>query len=133
MKKVLLLGAIISATMFTSCEVEEAGEKSLTGQWGLQSSVLLGQTIPGDDSYLQFEACGSTECSGIDFKASDASESTFTYVMNADEKTIVINDASASQGGNWNGTWDVLRFSETELHLSQTTILGELISKFRKK
>lgn len=133
MKKVLLLGAIISATIFTSCEVEEATEKSLTGQWGLQSSVLLGQTVPGDDSYLQFEECGTTECSGIDFKASDGSESTFTYVMSNDESTITINDANASEGGNWNGTWDVLRFSETELHISQTTIFGELISKFKKQ
>ena len=96
----------------------------IEGKWTITSQEILTQVIPGDGSYLQFNACSSS-CSGVDYKVSDTTTGTFTYVLN-DEGTVITIVDQSSDGGNWDATWDVLELTESDFRITATTILGNL-------
>ena len=118
MKKHLLLGAVVALGL-ASCEVEEP---SLEGKWMVDSQTVFGLTVEGGGSYLQFDGC-SSECTGVDYDAGDRDSGTFTYEMNEDKTSLKIVDES-NEGGNWNGTWEVLTFTDSELSLTANSIFG---------
>lgn len=130
MKKVILFG-LMSALAFTSCETEEdQQEKTIEGKWILESSVVLGASIPGDGSYLKFNGC-SSECTGEDYKASNESKGLFTYELSDNESTLVIED-NESGGGSWNGTWQIIKFTDSELDIKMNSLFGDLIFEMKK-
>ena len=102
----------------------------LEGKWTITSQEILTTVIPGDGSYLTFDACSST-CSGVDYKAGDNTSGTFTYTLNEEATLLTIADTSAD-GGNWGATWDVLELSETDLRITATTPFGNVLVELSK-
>ena len=127
-KQILLLIIAISIVLL-SCkkEDEKTPQEMLEGKWTIHSSEILGSTVPGDGSYLQFNA----SFDGVDYKASDTTYGTFTYSMNETATIINITD-TISDGGNWNFAWDVLDLTEAKLRMTTTTFLGNLTVEFNK-
>ena len=109
---------IISCTIEDDTDPEPAESKSLAGTWEFTNIFAFGQNIAGDGSYLQFEACDSTSCTGVDYKASDASSSTFTYTLYA-EDSIVFVDNDPSNGGNYNGAWLINNFTDVDFEIEK--------------
>lgn len=112
--------------LLTECKKEEelTPKEMFEGKWTITSQEILAVVVPGDGSYLTFNSCAST-CSGIDYKASDASTGTFTYTIDDDATEIVIDDTT-SAGGNYNFTWDILELTEEKFRMTTTTILGNM-------
>lgn len=123
----LLVGA-------TSCEQEEplTPEQMLTGKWIIQSSEILGTVVPGDGSFITFNACDGSTCTGTDFEATDNTSGTYTYSLASDASTITIDD-STSDGGNYNGTWDILELTETDFRIVGNTLFGSLKMEMTKE
>lgn len=127
MKNSLVFGALCLAILTTvGCKKEESmtPAQMIEGKWTITSQEILTTIVPGDGSYMQFNACSST-CSGVDFKVSDTTIGSFNYVLNEAGTVITIDDQSAD-GGSWNATWDVLELTETTFRMTATTILGNL-------
>jgi len=81
---------------------------------------------------LTFDACASkTGCTGIDYKESDKSTGSFSFVIADDESTITITD-TMSAGGSYDGEWDVTLFNNKNLHLKISTFLGDSKIEFTK-
>jgi hypothetical protein len=125
MKHFLAFG-ILSFVLISiiGCKKEEplTPAQMIEGKWTITSQEILTSVVPGDGSYLQFNACSST-CSGVDSKASDTTSGTFIYDMNPEGTSIVIDDTS-SNGGSWSGTWDILELTETEFRITGSTLFG---------
>jgi len=128
MKKILKLSwiTILFLIVLSGCKKEEVltPQEMLEGKWTITSQELLGNTTPGDGSYLTFDPCSPT-CSGTDFKASDTTTGTFTYILNDEATQIVISD-TLSAGGNYNFTWDILELTEKRFRMTTSTFLGNL-------
>ncbi len=127
MKNVLKLSlpAIIFAVVLLACKKEVISpQEMLEGKWIITSQEILGVTVPGDGSYLIFNACSQT-CTGTDYKASDSSSGTFDYILNEEATQIAIVD-TMSAGGGYNYTWDILELTETNFRMTTVTILGNL-------
>lgn len=127
MRSILAFGVFSLAILtIVGCKKEEppTPAEMIEGKWTISSQEILAQVIPGDGSYLQFNACSSS-CSGVDFKASDTTTGSFTYVLN-DEGTVITISDNSSNGGSWNATWDVLELTENNFRITATTILGNL-------
>lgn len=127
MRKILTFGVLCLAILATaSCEKEEAltPAQMIEGKWTITSQEILTTEVPGDGSYLQFSVCPGT-CSGVDYKASDTTSGSFTYILN-EEGTLLTIDDQSTDGGSWNATWDVLELTENNFRITTTTILGNL-------
>ena len=127
MKKILKLTgiAIVFAVVLVSCKTEVlTPQEMLEGKWIITTQELLGVTVPGDGSYLVFNACSAT-CTGTDYKASDSSSGTFDYTMNENATEILINDPT-NDGGNYNYNWDILELTETNFRITASSIFGNL-------
>lgn len=98
---------------------------ALTGKWIIQSSEILGVAVPGDGSYLVFNACTDTDCTGEDFEASNGTSGAFTFELSTDATTIAISD-STNDGGNYDGSWDILELTETDFRIVGNTLFGSL-------
>ena len=124
----LIAFSVLCLAIFATvgCKKEEppTPAEMIEGKWTITSQEILTQVIPGDGSYLQFNACSSS-CSGVDYKASDTTTGSFNYVLN-DEGTVVTITDQSSDGGSWDATWDVLELTETSFRITATTILGNL-------
>lgn len=136
MKKVLFAFVILVSGTLAACESSEdevlvAPEERIQGRWIIDNSQILGQTVPGDGSYLEFDACG-TDCGGIDYMAADDSQGTFTYVLNAEGTTVTIQD-DTPDGGAYNGQWDILEFTNSSMVITGNTILGTLRMELSKQ
>jgi hypothetical protein len=134
MKIFKIIGVIAAVTLvLVSCKKEEppTPQDMLEGKWIIQSQEILATVIPGDGSYLQFNACSAT-CSGVDYMASDTTSGTFTYTLNEAGTIISIVDNSAD-GGSWTAEWDVLELTETDLRITASTILGNLKVEMTKQ
>ena len=127
---ILLLTSLFLSCTKTDDDVEP--DKTLTGKWSITNTKFLGINIPGDGSYLSFSDCEGTTCSGVDYKASDQSSSTFTYVLN-DEESINIIDNDSSKGGSYSGTWTIQEYTTTKLILKIATIFGDQVITFEKE
>lgn len=129
MRNVLTFG-LLSLILLTTIACEKEEEEAFTpaqlieGKWTITSQEILTTIVPGDGSYLQFNACSSA-CYGEDYRAIDTASGSFTYVLN-DAGTIVTIDDQSSDGGSWNATWDILELTETKFRITATTILGNL-------
>ena len=109
------------------CKKEDpppTAEEQLAGTWTIDSSEILATVVPGDGSYLQFNACAAT-CSGIDYNVSDTTKGTFVYTIN-DEATLLTITDNSSDGGSWTGEWDVLELTETDFRITTSTIFGSM-------
>lgn len=128
--KFAVLGLI--TIMAVGCNKDEnlTPSQMLEGQWTMTSQTLLSVTSAGDGSYLRFDAC-SNSCSGVDYKASNMSSGNFNYVLNADATLLTIVDTT-SNGGNWDGTWDILDLTETTLRITGSTPFGNLTVQYSK-
>ncbi|NND77426.1 MAG: hypothetical protein HKN39_04525 [Flavobacteriales bacterium] len=124
MRKVLFL--LIFPLISISCEKDEppTSLEMLEGKWVIDSMEILAQVVPGDGSYLEFNAC-SSNCTGEDYRESDMSTGNFTYDLSADASTISIID-TLDAGGNYNATWDILELTEEDFRIVGNTILGSL-------
>lgn len=105
-------------------EPEPTAKELVEGKWIIDSSEILATVVPGDGSYMRFDACSSS-CSGVDFKASDTTYGSFTYVINDEATLITITDTS-SNGGSWNGEWDILELTESDFRITTSTIFGSM-------
>ena len=123
LSNVLLLLFIVIAV---GCEKEDplTAEELVAGQWTIVSSEILATVIPGDGSYLRFDACAAT-CSGVDYKVSDTTSGVFTYTINEEATILAITDNS-SDGGSWSGEWDILELTEKDFRITTTTIFGSM-------
>ena len=122
--KITLLLIVVSAIGCKKDEPLPTAEELITGKWIISSSEILATVVPGDGSYLTFEAC-SSDCSGIDYKESDTSTGTFTYTINEEATLLNITDGS-SDGGSWSGEWDVLELTDSDFRITTTTFLGSM-------
>lgn len=109
---------------------EKTPQQLLEGKWILESQEILGSSVQGDGSYLVFNACSSS-CSGEDYKASDATNGTFTYTINEEGTMLTITDNSGD-GGSWGASWDILDLSESNLRITTSTILGNTTADFKR-
>ena len=123
LSNVLLLLFIVIAV---GCEKEDplTAEELVAGQWTIVSSEILATVIPGDGSYLRFDACAAT-CSGVDYKVGDTTSGVFTYTINEEATILAITDNS-SDGGSWSGEWDILELTEKDFRITTTTIFGSM-------
>lgn len=120
-----LLTALLLLTAGCNTEDDPTPADNISGKWIVQSSEILGATVPGDGSYLVFNACAGTNCTGEDFNASDGTSGTISYDLSDDATTIAISDSS-SDGGNFDFTWDILELTETDFRMVTNTIFGSL-------
>lgn len=127
---VVLLG--FATVLMVGCNKEEplTPAQMLEGQWTIDSQEILTVVVPGDGSYLQFNACSST-CDGVDFKAGDTTTGAFTYTLNEAGTILTIDDNSAD-GGSWDATWDVLDLTESSLRITANTIFGNMLVELSK-
>ena len=136
MKKRFSLLSFLALVMvlLSSCETTEppTPAENLTGKWIIQSSELLGAVIPGDGSYLRFNACTDTQCTGEDFEATDGTSGTFTYDLSDDATTITIVDTT-NDGGNYDATWDILELTETDFRIEGNTLFGSFKVEMTKE
>jgi len=137
MKVLKTLTLLLMTSFMFSCEKTEdevapdASDKTLVGLWIISNTNFSGSDIPGDDSYLSFSDCDSSSCSGVDYKASNETSSTFTYTLNG-EVSIDIVDNDTSKGGNYNGVWDIQEYTISKLVLKKATMFGDMIITFEK-
>ena len=127
---------LIAVALFSSgCERESASTPAemLVGKWNITATGALGAVIPGDGSYLEFDACDEDECTGTDHMASNATTGSITYDLAADGRTITIQDTTAD-GGMYNGTWKILELGETKLQIAIDSggILGTAVNELEK-
>jgi hypothetical protein len=130
MKHLWMVAAGVVLVSGCKKEPEKTPQELLRGRWTVESSEILGSVVPGDGSYMEFNACPSA-CSGTDFKASDTTTGNFTYIMNTEATLLTITDTS-SNGGAWNGAWDILELSENELRITTSTVFGSMKVTFSK-
>lgn len=124
-----IIAVLALSFLAISCKKEEkTAEQLIEGKWMVSNSNIGGSDIPGDGSYLQFNACSSS-CTGADFRASDTTTGVFTYSIDEEGILLTINDNS-SDGGSWNATWDVLELEENNLKITASTFLGNLTVTF---
>ena len=133
MRNIGKLGFVLTLlVLIASCKKDEkTPAENLEGKWIITSQELLATVTAGDGSYLTFGACSST-CSGTDYKASDQTTGSFTYVLNEDATQLSIND-QLTAGGNYNYVWDILELNETNLRMTASTILGNLKIEMTKE
>ena len=122
--------------LLSACKKEEEEPLSpyqkIAGTWTLDNTNWLGADFPGDGSTLVFYHCDNAPCEGVDYDASDPSAGTFTYtIINEDEQLAIVDTMSA--GSNWNSTWDLLEFSETDLRMTTTFLGSNMIVEFTKQ
>ena len=134
MKLIKLTWILFFFLAFTSCKKEEpkSPQEIIEGKWIIQSQEILGEVTAGDGSYLTFDACGNTSCTGTDYKASDNTYGSITYVLNSDATILTINDPT-SDGGSYDADWDILELTETDLRITTSTILGNLKIEMTKQ
>jgi len=134
LKRNLIMLTIVAAVAY-SCNGSSSSmtpQEKLEGKWVVDNAELLGGTIQGDGSYLQFDACdGAGSCTGIDFMADDTTTGSFSYVL-YEEDSLVITD-TMSEGGAWTATWDILELSETKLRMIANSIFGTVKYEFNKE
>ncbi len=118
--------AVFALLLVAACKKKNqpTPQEMLEGKWIIQSQEWLTYTVPGDGSYLQFNACSSS-CSGVDYKASDTTSGTFTYVLNEEATLLTITDNS-SDGGSWGAAWDILELTENDLRITGSTPFGNV-------
>jgi len=131
-----LLILSLCLALFVSCSDDESEtllveSERIIGTWTIKESVVLGITIPGDDSSLTFSAC-STTCNGVDYEATNETSGTFTYEFKNEFKTLSIDDDDSDLGGSYTGDWSVSKFTNNSLTLSTQSILGEVSFTFTK-
>lgn len=135
MKRKFLFTVIMGlSVLLSSCEkepIEEKLEKTITGKWIVKSGIAFGTNIPGDGSYLKFNEC-SDVCSGEDYEATNQTSGLIIYELSQDEKTLNIEDIM-DEGGNWNGKWNVISFTNTYLEISMNTLFGPVTFKLNKQ
>lgn len=134
-KRNFIFYGIISCFLIISCQKEESltSQEMLEGKWIINSSELLGSVVPGDGSYLVFNACVDSVCSGVDYKASDSSTGAFTYLLNGDATSLQIVDTT-SDGGSYNGTWDILELTNTDFRIiAETGLFGTFKMEMTKE
>lgn len=132
---ILFIGLLILAS---SCKKEDEEElappqtpqERLVGVWIIDNTNFLANDFPGDGSYLQFNSC-SGDCSGEDHDASDPSTGAFTYTLNG-EASIAISD-TMTEGGNYNATWDILTFTDSELRMTAEFFWAPMIVEMSKQ
>lgn len=131
--KLKVLAFVFSLMVLVGCKKDDplTPKEMIIGKWDIELSELLGSEIPGDGSYLQFENCNSDGCPGFDFKASDGSTGDISYTLNDDATVITITDSS-SDGGSWEGEWDILELTETDFRITTNTILGSIKVEMKK-
>ncbi len=130
-KKNLLksLTLLLLVGLLFSCDKEEeevTPEMTITGKWMLTNTNYFGHDAPGEGSYLSFNECNDSICTGVAYKESDQSSGTFSYVLNGEESIDIIDDDS-SKGGNWSGTWTITTFTSSNLVIEQT-LLGQVMT-----
>lgn len=137
MKKLVFkvnLFALCGLLFLASCSKDEAEngipEEMIVGTWVVTSAEIFGETVPGDGSTLTFNSCDTT-CTGSDYLASDQTTGSITYSFDEDFSTITIVDNS-EDGGNYNGTWDILELSNSNLRLITETFLGTFEMELNK-
>jgi hypothetical protein len=126
MKYLSLISLLLGAILMNACENVEGVQTvydQAEGKWTITSTEFLTSTILGDGSTLTFDNCSTPPCTGQDYKASDNTTGTFTYQFDAIENLLIINDPS-SDGGNYNDTFDILNFTETNLRITSGSLLG---------
>lgn len=124
-KYVLMFSLILlSIVACTKKEPEPTSQELVEGKWTIVSSEVLANVVPGNGSYLHFDACSSS-CSGVDFNGNDTTSGTFTYSINEEATLITITDTN-SDGGTWDGTWDILELSESDFRITTTTAFGSM-------
>lgn len=128
---------LLDASVFTSCkddddEVILAINERIVGKWTVTETKALGFTIPGDGSYITFNACSGGTCTGTDFLAEDESTSELTYEFKSGDTILSIDDSDANAGGAYSGEWTIVSFTNSELLLKAETFLGEVSIKFNK-
>lgn len=121
---------LIVFTLSACKKDEKTPAELLEGRWQVSNSNFFGTDYPGDGSYLEFTACSSS-CSGLDYMAGDNTTGVFTYSMNEAGTEVSIVDSS-TDGGSWNGLWDVLELDETVLKITTSTMLGNMTVTFHK-
>ena len=125
MKWLMALSALV---LVISCEIESdidnAPDEMIVGKWMVQSMEFFGETVSGDGSYLEFKECSAT-CSGIDYMATDRTSGSFTYVLNESATVLEIVD-NTSDGGSYNGSWDILELSDSKFRIVGNTSFGSL-------
>lgn len=124
--------AMFVLVVLAACKKEELTPAELIqGKWIITSSEFLATTIPGDGSYLTFNACSSS-CTGTDYKASDGTSGTFEYVLNSEGTQIVMVDGS-SNGGSYNYTWDILELTDSRFRMTTSTVFGNFKVEMSKE
>lgn len=123
--------ALALIAFFTSCSKDEEvtpGDpaEQIVGTWAINSSKLLGVTIPGGGATLTFNTCGVDVCSGSDYENFDKTTGEFTYTLSTDGKTLTIVDGDQN-GGAYNGAWDVTSMTNSSLEITSSSILGDFV------
>ena len=126
MKNFIKASLLIVFVITIGCNKEEppTAEELVAGQWTVDSSEILATVVPGDGSYMRFDACAAT-CSGVDHMVSDTTTGAFTYTINEEATLLTIVDNS-TDGGSWTGDWDILELTETDFRITTTTIFGSM-------
>ena len=127
MKTKILSVLVLLLVVISSCKKDE-GEPAemIVGKWTVSSTEILGTNVPGDGSYLIFNACSGGTCTGVDYMASDTTTGSFTYVLNGEGTVLAITD-TMDEGGNYNFSFDVLELSDNDMRLSaETGIFGTM-------
>ena len=128
---------LLFASVFTSCKDDDDEilldiNERIVGQWTVSETKALGLTIPGDGSYITFNACSGSTCTGTDFLAEDESTSSLTYEFKSGDTVLSIEDNDSEAGGAYTGDWTIATFTNSELLLTADTFLGEVSIKFNK-
>lgn len=118
--------AVSTVLVLTGCKKEDplTPQQMFEGKWIIQSQEMLGSVVPGDGSYLIFNACSSS-CDGVEYKAGDQTTGTIAYSLNSEATVLSITDNSAD-GGSWDADWDILELTETDLRIITSTAFGNV-------
>ncbi|GAB4287149.1 MAG: hypothetical protein Kow0068_12890 [Marinilabiliales bacterium] len=112
---------------------KEPSPELLQGKWKIKQSYLMNEVYEGNGSYLEFLSCDSAWCQGIDYSGEDNTTGTFDWSLDASKKLLYIND-TLSDGGGYNGTWEILSITNKRLRIKTNTgLFGDITILFKKQ
>ncbi len=131
--KIIIIVSVIGFIGFGCAGKENTPpEELIQGKWLVDEAELLGATIPGDGSYLTFNACdGAGLCGGVDYMADGGTTGSFTYTLYAEDSLVIVD--TISNGGAWTATWDILELTKTRLRMIANSIFGTVKYEFDKQ
>lgn len=120
---ILNAGIIFIGCKKETSESELTPQQKLVGTWKIDKTSL-GSASASNTGTITFNDCSTDSCTGSGYQASDNTTGGFIWKLVNNNTQIAFRDTSPNDGGYWNGTYDIVTLTKTNLTFQVNTILG---------